>query len=369
MLAGCVVAIGLAELVARLPGIAPQVWPRPRTIENAGKRFALDCYPSDPGGRFPTDLRDPVQAREATEAGGWAAAVLEEMAAELPHCVPLEYNELTYRDGRFAPAAAGTATVLVVGDSFTEGQGVVADRTFPRRLEALLARRADLPPSVVRNGGRRGRDQPAIADSLETLLPIVKPDVVVYAFVLNDFEQDEGHRARQDFLNDLVLDRQHTGRPTWKLPGWIRWSALARLVAAKIRTVQVTTATRAWYAGMTGPDNADGWRRTRADLERMDRAATAAGARFIVAIVPLLVGLDGDGGHYPFRGLHEDVGRACRERSIPVVDLLPALAGRKTSDLWVHPVDMHPNDVAHSLIAEALLPAVVDAIRAGERRP
>jgi hypothetical protein len=37
---------------------------------------------------------------------------------------------------------------------------------------------------------------------------------------------------------------------------------------------------------------------------------------------------------------------------------LPVFRGRRTADLWVHPVDHHPNEVAHRLAAESLAPVV-----------
>ncbi len=369
LLIGLAAGLALAEAASRIPGIAPEVWPRPLMIENPGKTFGLDCYPTDPRGSFPTDLGDPEQLEDAARRGGWDPSILEGIAGDLPHCVPFEYNDLTYRDSRFEPAPAGTSSVLVIGDSFTEGQGVVAEHTFTSRLQAMLAGRRDLPRTRVRNAGRRGRDLPGIMDALEDLLQILKPDVVVYAFMLNDFEQDEPHRSRQEFLNDLVLDRQHTGHPTWKLPRWLSWSALAVLVAERVRTARVSKATRDWYSGMIGPGNVGGWTRTRRDLERMRDLVQQSGGRFIVAVLPLLVGLEGHGSRYPFRGLHEDLDGAMDGMSIARVDLLPAFVGHRTEDLWVHPVDMHPNDEAHLIIAESLLAPVAGALAPGSGRP
>jgi hypothetical protein len=36
------------------------------------------------------------------------------------------------------------------------------------------------------------------------------------------------------------------------------------------------------------------------------------------------------------------------------VDLRETLRGRPAESLWVHPVDHHPNEIAHRLAAEAL---------------
>lgn len=357
---GLAVGLLLAELLVRLLGLSPQTAPRPRMLENDDKSAGLECYPDGRADPAPVDLRDPDQRRAEARRTGLDAGLLAEVGEQTPHCVRFDWNEHTRRDEAFA--SADVHTILVVGDSFTEGAGVERERTFAVLLEGLLD-----PPVRVLNGGRRGLDQPELAESLERLLPATRPDLVVYAMTLNDFEQDPAQAARQVYLNDLILDRQHMGEADWKLPALIRRSALARLIAERRRSALATQTTVDWYLGMTGPGNAGGWRRTQADIERMGRASEEGGADFIVALLPLLTGLEGD--DHPFTGLHEELGAACREREIAYVDLLPALSGRPASGLWVHRVDMHPNQEAHRLIAEALARAIRARPRSAGRPP
>ncbi|HTR98218.1 MAG TPA: hypothetical protein VML00_00630, partial [Bacteroidota bacterium] len=47
-------------------------------------------------------------------------------------------NSLGLRDREIGPRAPGTIRILMVGDSFTEGDGVEAEETFSKRLEAML---------------------------------------------------------------------------------------------------------------------------------------------------------------------------------------------------------------------------------------
>lgn len=349
---GLATGLLLAEVLVRLAGLSPQVAPRPVMLESDDKSAGLECYPEGRSDPATVDLVDPAQRRAEAHRTGLPIDLLTEVARDTPQCVRFAWNEHTRRDGPFAPAE-GVTTILVVGDSFTEGAGVSREQTFSARLAALLP-----PPIRVLNGGRRGLDQPELADSLERLLPLTQPDVVLYAMTLNDFEQEPAWAERQLFLNDLILDRQHMGRPDWKLPPLVGRSALARLLAERRRSARVTRATVDWYRGMTGPDNEAGWRRTRQDLERMARASDEADARFVVAVLPLLVGLDGD---YPFDALHDELSTACEDAGIEHVDLLPALAGRSAAELHVHAVDMHPNAEAHRLIAEALATTLLRA--------
>jgi hypothetical protein len=72
------------------------------------------------------------------------------------------------------------------------------------------------------------------------------------------------------------------------------------------------------------------------------------------------VGLEGG---YPFEEIHRKLDDFLRQSGILHVDLLPVLKGRRSESLWVYPVDMHPNEVAHGLAAEAIAPPVRDLAR------
>ena len=64
----------------------------------------------------------------------------------------------------------------------------------------------------------------------------------------------------------------------------------------------------------------------------------------------MLFGLEGE---YPFTAAHEKVGRFAGNAGIAFHDLLPTFRGRSSAALWVHPVDLHPNESAHRLAAES----------------
>jgi hypothetical protein len=107
---------------------------------------------------------------------------------------------------------------------------------------------------------------------------------------------------------------------------------------------------------MWGDANRAGWERTQEYLREMQRRLEGKGARLLVAPWPLFVGLDRG---YPFAPAHETIRRFCLGAGIPHHDLLPAFRDRPTAELWVHPVDHHPNELAHRLAAESLAPAVL----------
>jgi hypothetical protein len=239
-----------------------------------------------------------------------------------------------------------------VGDSFTEGQGVKEPDTAARVLGRLLGQRLPGPVEVV-NCGRRGLDLPELFEGFENAL-LYEPDLVVYALVLNDAVRPPEFQARQTYINDWILDRELLPDEEVDPPRLLR-SRTWDLVNDRVSAWRVGRETTRWYLDMWGEGNPEGWERTRELVREMDRRANRQGARFAVAIWPLLVGLEEP---YPFEAAHETIHRFCLGAGIPVLDLLPTFRGRSSPELWVHAVDRHPNEVAQALAAEALAPFV-----------
>lgn len=342
-------SLAVAEAGLRLAGYVPQRHVRPGGAWSARERLLLDCYPTDPRGYFDIDLRDP-ETREALRARG--VRELDAVAAATPHAVALQFNSLHFRDVEPGPRRPGVVRVVVLGDSFTEGQGVKEEDTYPRVLERLLD--AGAPGRYeVRNCGRRAADFPVLHKMFERALSL-EPDVLVYAMVLNDADRSAAFRERFPFLQDWILDRRRMldGAPVRPPPLQPRLFALAE---DRLDAWRIGRASTRWYLGLYGPENAEGWRRTQDAIRDMHRRTAGRGGRMLMASWPLLAALEGED---PFAPASREIARFAQSAGIPRHDLRPALAGRPTESLWVHPVDHHPNEVAHRLAAESLAPAV-----------
>jgi lysophospholipase L1-like esterase len=338
-----------AETALRAAGWTPERHRAPARVYGARQRVMLDCFPTNPRGTFDVDLRE-AGVRARYEAMGMAR--LGAVARRAPWAVEVRLNSLRVRDAELTPREPGVTRVMVLGDSFTEGQGVREADTCPRRLERLLneggGRRWE-----VRNCGRRATDFPALFATFEQLLAW-DPDVVVHAMVLNDAERAPEFEARQRYLNDWIVDQAR-----WADPDAPAGPAFApRLLAfgeEAVRRWRVGRDSTRWYRDMYGEPNRAGWQRTQGYLREMDRRMRARGGRFVVLLWPLLVGLEGG---YPFEDVHHTLARFFTEAGIPSHDLLPVLRGRRSADLWVYPVDMHPNEEANRLAAESLAPVL-----------
>ncbi len=348
--ASLLLSLAVAEAVLRLLGVAPERYPGLAQIVDRGWTGLLDCYPTNPRGYFDIDLR----ARSARERYlNLAPRRYDAVVARAPWAVESRYNALRFRDEELVSRPPGVQRVLIVGDSFAEGQGVKHADTCARVLDGLL--RAEGKRIEVRNCARRGKDFPELRAAFDDALPF-GADVVVYMMVLNDAVRPPEFQARQSYVNDWILER---GRMEFRDSAQARpfWAAsrLASLLVDFWESRRIDAESTRWYREMYTSANADGWRQTQALIRDMDARTRARGGRFLLALWPLLVDL---GGGYPFEEPHATIRRFSEGAGIPFLDLRPALATVPLDSLWVHPLDRHPNEVAHRLAAEILAPLV-----------
>lgn len=229
---------------------------------------------------------------------------------------------------------SGTLRLLGLGDSFTFGTGVRYEDTFLARLESLLKGRGDGPPVQVLNLGVPGYKT---ANEVETLLAnfyTLGADMVVIGFFLND----------NGDIPDIMALFNPGVRP------WYRASRFVDTMMWRIERRQQAARLVAAY-NQSFADGAEGWLETQDALA----AARAYSQRFdfelVVAVFPVLWKLSGD---YPFVAIHEKVRRYVEGLGVPCLDLQPAFTGHDGPELWVHPNNQHPNEVAHDIAARAL---------------
>jgi lysophospholipase L1-like esterase len=342
------VVLLLLEAVLRIGGFGPEIATR-RMVDALWTRL-LDCYPTNPRGYFDIDLRDPASRERFYSI---APRRFDAIARDHPWAVESRYNALRFREVPPAPKAPGRRRIVIFGDSFTEGQGVKESETIARVLERILEEQAP-GRYEVRNCGRRGLDFPLLFGGFEASLQY-EPDLVVYALVLNDAVQPPEFHARQRYIDDWILDRERLPEEEDEGPPGFWHPRLVDFVSQRVEAWRVGRATTRWYLDMWGEGNPEGWARTQEYMREMNRQLNRRAARLLVAPWPLFVGLESG---YPFRPVHDTLRRFCAEAGIPFHDLLPVFEGRRSADLWVHPVDRHPNEIAHRLAAEELAPVV-----------
>lgn len=346
---GTLAALALAEGAFRLLGLRKRDPGRIfRITDGPDVQFpgragheVVDLYVSNPRGAFPLDLRDRATRDELVRR---RFGRVDEARATHPFGVPFRYNTQGFREREPSPKAPGVRRVVLVGDSFTEAQGVVLDRSAARLVERLLRR--DDAAVEVWNLGVRGHDFPELEGLFEAALAL-EPDAVVYEMVLNDVERDASLTRDRPRVNDWIMVRE-------RKPSWLeRHSSVVSFAVGRYETARISRETTAWYRALYTDENRAGWTRTRAAWQRVKARCDARGTAFGVALWPLLVGLE-EGAAYPFADAHAQIRRGVERAQVPFVDLLPALRGRGAEALRVHESDLHPNEAAQELVAPVL---------------
>lgn len=359
--AALVVSLLAAELAVRALGLEPARFAETRHLESDDKRVGLDLYPTDPHGRFPLDLGDlETRAR-------WQARLpeLEAWAARSPHAVAGFYSpELcrVAREGELLPAhEPAHARVVLVGDSFVEGQGVAFEDTVAARLATALGEATD-----VLACGRRGYDFTMDAAANERGLGqwmrahVLDADVVLYAMTLNDPARSAAFQAQQQYVDDWIVDRRRM--VSHDALGPSPWTPrLFALIEDRVESLRIGGATMRWYAEMVEAPNAEGWRATLDQLATFSEELAREGRTLLVALWPLLVQLEREGS-YPFAPTHARIAHDLEARGVAFVDTLPAFVGVETSSIWVHDVDHHPDAEGHRRFAEAIVGPVRDRL-------
>jgi GDSL-like Lipase/Acylhydrolase family len=258
-------------------------------------------------------------------------------------------NARGYRDDeRAIPKPAGVRRVLSVGDSFAWGLGVEYSDAYPQRLERSLTRRRHERWEVV-NLAVPGINSVQEADQLVREGFAYQPDVVVLGYVLNDSEESNAANLRR-----VVEWEAHEARRVHQS------SALLRFIDGRLfattETWRRVNAYQAMYA-----DGAPGWLAAQDALRTMGRLCRERGVPFVVAIFPLFGNpLDE---RYPFENIHRKVDQAVRAAGGYPVDLLPEYRGLRWDLLVVNGErDEHPNEIAHRIAAEALLPRLNEVL-------
>jgi lysophospholipase L1-like esterase len=271
------------------------------------------------------------------------------------------------------PKPAGVRRVLVLGDSFTYGLGVRDERApFPAVLQRQLNSgwpRGRGAYEVV-NGGISGSLTGQWVELLQRIGPQLEPDVVLAVFFLRDGTRD---RTISDFFGVIrdEIARRNAASALYQASYLVRW---IRDLQDRRRVARAYTETLL-DAYFGSPEQTVQWGLAQRHLLVLRDLVRAQGAVFGLAVFPVLVELDEA---YPFRPISDLLMEFAAAQGIPAHDLLPAFLGREAADLWVSPLDQHPNAEGHAVAAASLLPfvrallaqaATRDRKEAGDSRP
>ncbi len=334
-MAAPLLALALGELLAR---VAPPVSYAPPMVRlpdgtqvstSAAMLDSLRTSPdearTEPGSRIRPDL----------DVRGWYDRPRWDYF-DADDCVEYRTNRYGFRDDDFPLAKpSGELRVLALGDSMTFAPGVRVEDCWVSVLERGLAAARNQPVQVINAGFSSGHAPGEYKSWLVSDGLAFEPDMVLLGLSLNDMGDIP---MAAHLAVDLELGPSHLLSHARRL--WKQWR-LNRIARR-----------HHWNFATLVDAHPETWAASRRALIAMRDELAAQDVRLVVAILPMISALDDE---YPYRGLHDMAREFCSSEDIETVDLMDTLINRHAPDLWVHPTDQHPNDVAHALLADGLL--------------
>ncbi len=252
-------------------------------------------------------------------------------------------NNYGFRGGDFTLARSEKIRIAFLGDSFCWGLGVREADLFATLIEQRLNQQESLGRRYeVYNFCLPGYSTAEEAALYFYVVRHFQPDVLVVWYHLNDVDSPAHPYIDRGARRDIVgrIDREERSR--WRLLELARTS-IRRMSAHRRLTVSIGRAYEDGHPGLATVEGA---------FKRIRRVSQEADVPRFLAVFPWLYRLDGES--YPFRKAHQAVALRAAGEAFEVLDLLPVFDGSRTRDLWVHPVDPHPNEVAHAMVAQAM---------------
>lgn len=260
-------------------------------------------------------------------------------------------NSTGWRDDEHRrPKPEGTYRILGVGDSYLFGQGVKPqDRCLDRTAE-LLARQFPEQSLEAINSGQPGYNTVMEARVLKSCGAKYDPNLVILYFVPNDVEPDiYTKNAKVEFFTEYTTGSMATD---WMSQHSEVWALFNRSLGSRWRG-------RAYIRDSIGSftSSPEKWQACQQGLD--DIVATCRDNHFHLMVVafPFFYELNGD---YPFQPIHDRLRDYCGEKEVAFLDLRETYRSFRGPELWVHPTDQHPNEVAHRVAAEATAKFVTD---------
>jgi lysophospholipase L1-like esterase len=278
--------------------------------------------------------------------------IVDRQIAALPFAVRID--SLGYRGAGFpVQKRPGELRILAIGDSFTYGDFVDSDSTFPSVLQRSLSASCGRPVTII-NAGVGGSTITTAIHMLERAWKL-SPDVVLLTFVENDVDD-----LRSDMWGELAANRRAKSKfPLSVIYPVLRRSALWNFslkLRGRVRTLRSSSvpgspadqrppsdvpALRAEYGRTLGT--------LAGEVRRHDRS-------LVLVAFPSHLTLSGIATDEQLQWLE----RTGKDQGVPTFNLLEPLkaSGLPTTTLYLLPHDGHPSprgyDIAGSWLTSRL---------------
>lgn len=229
--------------------------------------------------------------------------------------------------------------IAFIGDSFTFGTGVDADKNLVRQTNDILRQRHPGEYTAI-NLGTTGADLICEWVVYNRFRDIYRPNIVVHVISPNDMDVDyfEGLRKIEATLAYRSVFAQH--------------SYFVALAEGYMRREETLEEYFEYLSGGRTTDQLNrAWRIIDREIAAIKGLVEEGGAIYVMTRFPeFLLDLD----RYPLEHVHRRTAELADRLNVPYLDLLDVFRKQPRQQFSISRLDDHPNEKAHRIAAEAI---------------
>lgn len=250
-----------------------------------------------------------------------------------PGCVFYSINNLDLRNNYpVNEKKPETKRIVVIGDSFTYGFGVLEEDTFESKLEEMW--RLENQNIEVLNAAKPAAALPEYRKILDEKVSELKPDVLIVGINLNDI---------MTFNTSLIIENVSKNY-NWTLRKY------SRLIDFYCYTMERRASSEENIKTILSTLTPDRLESLVQFTKYLKSFSEKHNSRLYVIVHPVFFNLE----NYPFTHVHEKINQILSSENIPFHDFLNEFKGKKSEDYWITKNDQHPNELAHQTYFDVL---------------
>ncbi len=243
--------------------------------------------------------------------------------------------------------------ILVLGDSFTFGVGVLEEETFPELIEEKLNN--NTKKFEVLNAGVNGFGTFEEGYKLNELLKY-KPDMIILAFYQNDYGDNY---QKSKYYNGLLQN----------VFSYFRTYQFLVYKNYKKDIVFISTIP---YLKETPAEHNDLWSITSRMIDEIKETAEQSNASFVIVYLPAVEEVDETArakwvAKYETDEKEIDIDKSNKKikeytenKNIPLIDSLPVLRQKNVNNTFYYSIDKHWNQEGHSTAAQEIYEKLIN---------
>lgn len=245
-----------------------------------------------------------------------------------------------------------TIRLCFFGDSFTFGEGVRFEDTYPEVTVRILEskfRNSKLNFQSY-NFGVGGYNTVQEVNLIKTYGLVCKPDMVIIGYALNDPEEPlfiYDKDSNQIFRRKVEME--YYQKEIFDLLKSHKYLRVIEIIRRfwKIRSVNKRIIN--YYKSLYREDF-HGWSMVKDAFIELGKICNENDIPWYCLCFPVLINLK----NYPFLDIHNEVRKMVENAGGRWIDLLPELKMYREKELYVHPLDQHPNEIVHRIAGQCL---------------